>query len=146
MSGFAAKVGNIEVGEVWNRLKSDPKSALIDVRTRAEWAFVGLVDLSEIGKTPVLIEWQVYPSNEIDQHFAKKLSDELANRGADLESDLFFVCRSGQRSLSAARLMAEAGYKSCHNVADGFEGPMDSDRHRGAIAGWKAKKLPWAQS
>jgi len=146
LSGVAAEIGNIEVGEVWNRLKSDPKSMLIDVRTRAEWAFVGLADLSEIGKTPVLIEWQVYPSNEIDPQFVKKLSDELANRGADLESDLFFVCRSGQRSFSAASVMAEAGYKSCHNVADGFEGPMDGDQHRGMIAGWKAKRLPWAQS
>lgn len=146
MSGVATEVGNIEVGEVWNRLKSDPKSVLIDVRTRAEWAFVGLVDLSEIGKAPVLIEWQIYPSNEIDPHFVKKLSDELTIRGADLESDLFFVCRSGQRSFSAANVMAEAGYKSCHNVVDGFEGPMDSDQHRGTIAGWKAKGLRWAQS
>ena len=146
MSGVATEVGNVEVEEVWNLLKSDPKSMLIDVRTRAEWAYVGLVDLSQIGKEPILLEWQVYPSNEIDPQFAKKLSDELANRGADLETDLFFLCRSGQRSLSAARAMTEVGYKSCHNVADGFEGSMDRDRHRSKIAGWKAKGLPWAQS
>lgn len=139
-------IGNIEVGDVWNRLKSDPKSTLIDVRTRPEWAFVGHVDLSEIEKTPILIEWQVYPTNEVDPAFVEKLRGELENRDSDLKTDLFFICRSGVRSLAAAEVMAGVGYKACFNVADGFEGPVDGGRHRGMVAGWKAAGLPWVQS
>jgi hypothetical protein len=41
--------------------------------------------------------------------------------------------------------MAEAGYRACHNVAGGFEGPLDDDRHRGSAGGWKATGLPWIQ-
>ena len=50
--------------------------------------------------------------------------------------------RSGGRSLAAAKAMAEAGYRACHNVAGGFEGPLDDDRHRGSAGGWKATGLP----
>jgi adenylosuccinate synthase len=31
------------------------------------------------------------------------------------------------------------------NVADGFEGPVDAEGHRGTVAGWKAEGLPWRQ-
>jgi hypothetical protein len=41
--------------------------------------------------------------------------------------------------------MAAAGYRACHNVAGGFEGPLDDDRHRGSADGWKAAGLPWLQ-
>jgi len=59
--------------------------------------------------------------------------------------DLFFICRSGSRSLAAAKAMAAAGYRACHNVAGGFEGPLDDERHRGYAEGWKAAGLPWLQ-
>jgi hypothetical protein len=46
--------------------------------------------------------------------------------GADRESELFFICSSGQRSLMAAQAIAAAGYARCRKVADGFEGPLDA--------------------
>ena len=45
-----------------------------------------------------------------------------------------------------AQAMAAAGYGNCHNVADGFEGAIDDERHRGNRSGWKAEGLPWTQS
>jgi hypothetical protein len=45
----------------------------------------------------------------------------------------------------AARAIAAQGYAHCHNVADGFEGPLDQHRRRGMAAGWKAAGLPWLQ-
>ncbi len=146
MSGMGIEIGNVEVGEVWSRLKSDSKSVLIDVRTRPEWAFVGVVDLSAIGKTPVFIEWQMYPSNEIDPEFVTKLRGHLDALDTGVESELYFLCRSGVRSLAAARAMANAGYRACFNVANGFEGPVDERRRRGGLGGWKAAGLPWVQS
>jgi hypothetical protein len=40
---------------------------------------------------------------------------------------------------------AAAGYRACHNVAGGFEGQLDDERHRGSVGGWKAAGLPWLQ-
>jgi len=38
-----------------------------------------------------------------------------------------------------------AGFPRAFNVADGFEGPVDQEGHRGTVAGWKADGLPWRQ-
>lgn len=135
----------VSVEETWARLKNEARSALIDVRTIAEWAYVGLPDLSSIGKRPVLVEWQGFPDDRQNTAFVERVIEALNPIGADFESELYFICRSGQRSLKAARAMTAAGYKHCRNVADGFEGPLDADRHRGQLGGWKATGLPWAQ-
>ena len=135
----------VSVEDTWTRLKSDTRAVLIDVRTIAEWAYVGLPDLSVIGKRPVLVEWQGFPDDRLNTAFVERVIEAIAPLGADRESELFFICRSGQRSLKAAQAMAAAGYTRCRNVADGFEGPLDANRHRGQAVGWKAKGLPWAQ-
>jgi rhodanese-related sulfurtransferase len=135
----------VSVEDAWTRLEHNPSSILIDVRTIAEWAFVGLPDLGSIGKRPVLVEWQGYPDNRLNSAFVDRLVEALAPLDADKGSELLFICRSGSRSLKAAQAMAAAGYSCCCNVTDGFEGPLDPSRHRGRLAGWKAKGLPWSQ-
>jgi rhodanese-related sulfurtransferase len=139
-------VDDVDVETAWQGLVSRPKSQLIDVRTRAEWTYVGLPDLGSIGKRPVLVEWQTFPDQAIDFRFAERLASELKALGVEKGDDLYFICRSGGRSLAAAEAMAELGYHACHNVAGGFEGPLDDDRHRGSVSGWKAVGLPWLQS
>jgi rhodanese-related sulfurtransferase len=139
------QIDSVSVEETWERLKRDANSVLIDVRTGAEWAYVGLPDLSSIGKRPVLVEWQGFPDNRVNEAFVSRVDEALSAIGANKDSELFFICRSGSRSLSAARAMAAAGYSRCRNVVDGFEGPLDPNRHRGRLAGWKAKGLPWVQ-
>lgn len=138
-------IEDVPVEEVWGRLKEDTESVLIDVRTRAEWAFVGLPDLTQIGKRVLTVEWQTSPEGRIDAAFPERLGEVLAAAGANQETELFFICRSGGRSRMAAEAMANAGYRRCRNVADGFEGPLDADRHRGRVAGWKAAGLAWVQ-
>jgi rhodanese-related sulfurtransferase len=135
----------VSVDDAWARLKSDAGSVLIDVRTIAEWAYVGLPDLSSVGKRPVLVEWQGFPGDRLNTAFVERLTEALTPIGANRESELLFICRSGSRSLKAAQAMAAAGYTHCRNVADGFEGPLDPERHRGQLAGWKARGLPWTQ-
>jgi rhodanese-related sulfurtransferase len=139
-------VDNVDVETTWQSLATRPRSQLIDVRTRAEWTYVGIPDLGSIGKRAVLIEWQTFPDQTVDPRFVERLTSELKALGAQSDDDLFFICRSGGRSLAAAKAMAEAGYRSCHNVAGGFEGPLDEDRHRGSAGGWKATGLPWLQA
>lgn len=138
-------VEDVPVVEAWARLKSDPGAVLIDVRTRAEWAFVGLPDLAEIGKRVVTVEWQTFPDNRVDPGFTGRLAELLDTAGVDKDAELFFICRSGGRSRMAAEAMHAAGYARCRNVAEGFEGPLDASRHRGRVAGWKAAGLPWVQ-
>jgi rhodanese-related sulfurtransferase len=138
-------IEDVPVEKTWERLKSDPRSVLVDVRTRAEWAFVGLPDLSEAGKQVVTVEWQTFPDNRIDPDFNGRLSTALEKAGVKKDDEVFFICRSGGRSRMAAEVMAVAGYRSCRNVAEGFEGPLDQHRHRGQVAGWKAARLPWVQ-
>jgi rhodanese-related sulfurtransferase len=134
-------VENVPPGRVWEALQADPQAQLVDVRTDAEWNFVGLPDLAPAGKQAVLIPWQVYPSMQRNAGFV----DQLKEAGFTPEHHIFFICRSGQRSFAAAQAAQEAGFPNSYNVADGFEGAPDADGHRGVVAGWKAEGLPWRQ-
>lgn len=146
MSGAGGHtIDEVSVTETWVRLQRDPNAQLIDVRTKAEWAFVGVPDLGTVNKRPVLVEWQTFPDNRVDQNFAARLIESLEVAGASKESELLFICRSGGRSLMAAQAMTAAGYTRCRNVSSGFEGPLDPSRHRGLLSGWKASGLPWVQ-
>ena len=134
-------VEDISPQESYQALKSDSDTILVDVRTDAEWNFVGIPDLSEAGKQPVLIPWQLYPSMQVNGAFI----EHLRRAGATPLSKLYFLCRSGARSLAAAQAAQAAGFPNSYNVADGFEGPVDAEGHRGRTAGWKASDLPWRQ-
>ncbi|MCF3935971.1 rhodanese-like domain-containing protein [Acuticoccus sp. M5D2P5] len=135
-------VSDATPGETYAALKSDPRARLVDVRTRAEWTYVGLPDLSETESDPVLIEWQTFPTMDVQPQFGAALSETCPDRSAPL----YFLCRSGVRSLAAAKLANSMGYERCYNIQDGFEGPPDGNGHRGQRAGWKASNLPWRQS
>ena len=134
--------GDVSAQAAWQRLATLPGATLVDVRTRAEWSYVGVVDLSSIGKEPVLLEWQSWPSMAIDPEFVAR----LRQHGSATSGPLLFLCRSGVRSAAAARAATAAGLGPCFNVADGFEGPLDAGRRRGTSRGWKASGLPWVQS
>ncbi len=134
-------VENISPQQVWAALGKDPQAQLVDVRTDAEWAYVGLTDLAGVGKKPVLIAWQVFPKMEVNAGFV----DQLRQAGFTPEHHIYFLCRSGVRSLAAAQAARAAGFAHVFNVADGFEGNADGEGHRGKLGGWKAMGLPWRQ-
>ncbi|HVZ05883.1 rhodanese-like domain-containing protein [Hyphomicrobium sp.] len=140
-----SRVEDVPVLETWGRLKADPKAVLVDVRTRAEWAFVGVPDLGELGREVLLMEWQTFPDNRVAPDFSDRLDAALKSRGVEKSDQVFFICRSGGRSRMAAEAMAAAGYRRCQNVAEGFEGPIDADRHRSQLGGWKHAGLAWVQ-
>jgi rhodanese-related sulfurtransferase len=125
----------------WQALRDDPQAVLVDVRTDAEWNFVGLPDLAEAGKQAVLIPWQVYPTMQLNGQFV----EALRRAGVTPANKVYFLCRSGARSLAAGQTVQQAGFPHAFNVADGFEGPPDDQGHRGTVAGWKADGLPWRQ-
>lgn len=137
-----AYAGDLTPEESYRLLAEEPKALLIDVRTEPEWAFVGLPDLTALGKETVRLPWQIYPSMAANPGFVGSLSAAVEER----DRPLIFLCRSGGRSTAAAIAMTAAGYSRCYNVIDGFEGGLDNERHRGRSGGWKAAGLPWAQS
>jgi rhodanese-related sulfurtransferase len=134
-------IKNVAPTQTWEALQADADAQLVDVRTDAEWNFVGVPDLNAAGKQTVLIPWQVYPTMQRNGSFA----DNLKQAGLTAENKIYFICRSGVRSMSAAEAARAAGFPQVFNVADGFEGPPDAEGHRGGIAGWKADNLPWRQ-
>jgi rhodanese-related sulfurtransferase len=138
--------GDIEPAAVWKALRQAPAAQMVDVRTQAEWSFVGLPDLSTLGRSVLLCEWQAFPSMAENPNFVRDMDALLRRAGYDKGAPLYFLCRSGARSRFAAIAMTAAGYGPCFNIQDGFEGPLDRARHRGEAAGWKAAGLPWMQS
>lgn len=134
-------VGEVTAAEAYEALVNEPDARLVDVRTRAEWTFVG-VPMTPKRNGTVLLEWQRFPTMDVDPAFP----DELKRACPDTAAPLYFICRSGGRSLAAAELATSLGYERCFNVVDGFEGPPDPEGHRGTVAGWKAAGLPWRQS
>jgi rhodanese-related sulfurtransferase len=142
-TGYA---GDIEVSEVWTALAEDADAALVDVRSVAEWTFVGIPDLAGIGKSVILIEWQSFPSMVANGKFIDELEEALTTRGIARNVPIYFMCRSGARSKAAAVAATASGLVNCYNVLDGFEGALDEDKHRGSTSGWKVAGLPWIQS
>lgn len=142
MSGYE---GDVTAEEAWSALAEDEAAVLLDVRTVAEWSYVGLPLLSPLGKSVALAEWQSFPSMNVDPDFVTKAAGRIEAAGGNREAPIFLLCRSGVRSIAAARALTEAGFLRCFNVIDGFEGPPDEDGHRGRLAGWKARGLPWVQ-
>ena len=136
--------GDVKPVEAWDALGKDGDAQLVDVRTRPEWTFVGVPDLSGIGREPIGLEWQVYPSMQMDPDFADKLVAELDRRGVVGDAPIYFLCRSGARSAAAAAALTAQG-RTAYNIAGGFEGAHDAEGHRGTVEGWKADGLPWRQ-
>lgn len=134
-------VENVSPAQAWQALSGNPRAKLVDVRSDPEWLFVGVPDLTETGKDTMLVSWQMFPSMQVNPGFV----DAMRAHGAAPEDSLYFLCRSGARSMAAAMAMQQAGFPSVYNVADGFEGPPDAAGHRGTVAGWKAEGLPWRQ-
>src|SRR4051794_3920353 len=134
-------VENVAPKQTWDAVAGNPEAHLVDVRTDAEWAFVGVPDLNPVGKQTLLIPWQVYPTMQRNGAFV----DHLRQAGLTPDHHIYFICRSGVRSMAAAEAAEAAGFPNVYNVADGFEGPPAPQGHRGPTAGWKADGLPWRQ-
>ncbi len=133
--------GDVTSSRAWEMLGDEPDTMLIDVRTDAEWRFVGAPELSSLGKELFRVSWQTYPEMRPNSAFV----EEVRELGLSADATLLLLCRSGQRSCFAASALTVAGFANCYNVSDGFEGTRDGDGHRGVEAGWKAAGLPWVQ-
>jgi rhodanese-related sulfurtransferase len=121
-----------EAYEVW---RGKPGARLVDVRTRAEWNYVGRIP------DAVEVEWQTYPAGRPNPSFLPELEGAV-----EKTAPVLFICRSGGRSHNAALVATKAGYTEAYNVLEGFEGDRDDKGRRNTVGGWRVAGLPWTQS
>ncbi|MCE1239958.1 MAG: rhodanese-like domain-containing protein [Azonexaceae bacterium] len=126
--------GDLLPAEAHVLLQSAPGARLVDVRTRAEWDWVGRIPGS------VEIEWNQYPGSVRNPNFLAELKQRV-----DPEALVLFLCRSGVRSIGAATAATEIGYTNCYNILEGFEGDKDANGQRNNVGGWRKAGLPWIQ-
>ena len=136
---------------VYNELIKDDSSYLIDVRSKPEWSFVGYPNSKNMKNDIIFCEWAFYPLMQENPYFNDEILSKLNLKSC---KKLFFICRSGSRSLHAAysvqaTLTQQQNIKNtikCINVKFGFEGDLSIDNRRGFSNGWKFSGLPWKQS
>lgn len=133
--------GELTSAESWKFLEQDQEALLIDVRTVAEWIYVGLPDLTRLRRNVICVQWRQWPNMEVNREFLSHMEAE----GVTRDRPLLLICRSGSRSREAATALTAAGFGPCYNISDGFEGDLDESKHRGRKNGWKVAGLPWVQ-
>ncbi len=120
----------------WDLMQANPEAVLIDVRTKVEHDFVGHP------LNAVHIPWKEAPDWQLNPQFIAQAKQAVK----DSSVPVLLLCRSGARSLAAAEVLQQAGFKHLVNILDGFEGDIDKHKHRGNLGGWRFSQLPWEQS
>jgi len=129
-------IENLDPPQAWDLLQKNPAAVIIDVRTKVEHSFVGHPPGA------IHIPWKEFPDWQVNPKFVAEVQKAVPHTDAPI----LLLCRSGQRSLDAARALEEAGYQRLINIENGFEGPLDENRHRGGLGGWRFHGLPWEQT
>jgi len=121
--------------------QQDPRALLIDVRSSMEFLFVG----HPTGA--IHIPWIDEPEWVINKNFVTEIR-KLALGGLKDNADnvpIILICRSGNRSEDAGKLLVESGIKNVCHIDEGFEGKLDDGHHRSSVGGWRFHGLPWEQ-
>jgi rhodanese-related sulfurtransferase len=132
--------GDVTPQDAFAAVTGAERGLLVDVRTHAEWSYVGVPVLPEGAPEVLFVEWQRYPDGARNDAFV----EQLRAAGVEAGQSLYFLCRSGVRSQAAADAATAAGLGPAHNILEGFEGGHDAAGHR-ALNGWKNSGLPWRQ-
>jgi sulfur dioxygenase len=109
------------------------EAVLVDVRTDAEREWVGFIPGA------VALAWKQWPGMALNERF-----DEGLKSAVPPGKKAVFLCRSGVRSIAAAKRATELGIEA-YNVLEGFEGDPDEGGQRGKRGGWRLRGLPWRQ-
>jgi sulfur dioxygenase len=110
------------------------EAVMVDVRTDAEREWVGFVP------DAVAIAWKQWPGMAMNPDF-----DQAVKAAVPAGKKVVLLCRSGVRSIAAAKRATELGLEA-YNILEGFEGNPDASAHRGKLGGWRKRGLPWRQN
>ena len=123
------------------KLQNNPQALFVDVRSKAEYKYVGYPENS------ILIPWIDDPDWEPNPvAFSDSVMQELDGRENLLNTEIILICRSGYRSNEALKCLENKGFTQVSHVASGFEGDLDENDHRGNLNGWRHDGMPWSQS
>jgi rhodanese-related sulfurtransferase len=124
--------GDVTPQQAWQWVQAE-KAVLVDVRSDAEREWVGRVPGA------AAVAWKQWPGMAMNADFDAQLRAAAPPNGT-----LVLLCRSGVRSIAAARRATELGF-TAYNILEGFEGDADEAGHRGTRGGWRFNGLPWRQ-
>ncbi len=134
--------------------KDEPNNViLVDVRTPAEWQFVGHTQMAQIMIPSVFFKYNAVDSkkprysSKLNDDFITEFENKLDDLGGDNETPVVLMCRSGAtRAQPAAKMLAQYGYENVYIMTDGFEGgKTKTGEHKGfrLQSGWKVNGHPW---
>ena len=129
-SGYAGDV-SVQLAYQW---QVSGEAVLVDVRTDAEREWVGFVPGA------VALAWKQWPGMAPNSGF-----DAALQAAVPSGKKVALLCRSGVRSVAAAKRATELGMEA-YNILEGFEGDPDANGQRGRQGGWRFNGLPWRQS
>ena len=125
--------GDVTPATAWAWVQAG-QAVLVDVRSDAEREWVGFVPGAQA------LAWKQWPGMALNPAFDVGVRT-LAAQGLPL----VLLCRSGVRSIAAAKRATELGAKA-YNILEGFEGDANAQAHRGQLGGWRYRGLPWKQN
>jgi sulfur dioxygenase len=117
----------------WQWVQSG-EAVLIDVRSDAERAWVGFVPDAKVAA------WKLWPGMMENPDF-----DAQIMLGVGQAKKVVLLCRSGLRSIPAAKRASALGFEA-YNILEGFEGDPNPQAHRNSLGGWRIRGLPWKQN
>jgi sulfur dioxygenase len=124
--------GDVSPQLAWRWVESG-QAVLVDVRSDAEREWVGFVPGAQG------LAWKQWPGMQMNPHFDEGIRHIAPGQ------PLVLLCRSGVRSIAAAKRATELG-REAYNILEGFEGDADEHGHRGHRGGWRLRGLPWRQN
>lgn len=133
--------GDVTPEQAYAAVTGPERALLVDVRSRAEWTFVGVPLLEGDADAVAFVEWSSFPTGSLNDGFV----DEVVAAGLTPGRPVYLLCRSGARSRAAAEALTAAGLGPAYNIIDGFEGGHDAAGRR-SVSGWKNVGLPWRQA
>ena len=128
----AGYAGDVSATQAWAWVQAG-EAVLVDVRTDAEREWVGAVPGA------VALAWKQWPGMAMNAGF-----DDGLKAAVPAGQKVVLLCRSGVRSVAAAKRAAELGLEA-YNILEGFEGDADESGQRGKRGGWRLQGLPWKQ-
>jgi len=129
-------IENLDPKQAWALLQSNSAAVMVDVRTSIEHSFVGCPPGA------IHIAWKEFPGMQANNSFVAQVEEKVKDKNVPV----LLLCRSGVRSVAAAKALDADGFKQLINIVEGFEGALDEDKHRGNLDGWRFHELPWVQS
>jgi rhodanese-related sulfurtransferase len=120
----------------WEEMQRTSDALFVDVRMEIESLYVG--------RPPgvVNIAWYEYPDLTPDPAgFVAAVEREAGRK----DRPVYLICRSGKRTVDAAKALDAAGFSDVTNIKEGFEGELDDAFHRSTNSGWRFHGLPWEQ-